>query len=95
MTSTHRELSHIFKFLETIISSETKQLRVFLGKVGKIFRAAVSIIALKIVTSNLIYSKVVTFLKPLLDKGWKYRTKQNKKENKKKKKKERKKHEWK
>ena len=96
MTSTHRELSHIFKFLETIISSETRQLRVFLGKVGKIFRAAVSIIALKIVTSNLIYSKVVPFLKPLLDKGWKNRTKQNKKENKKKKKKkERKKHEWK
>lgn len=69
MTSTHRELSHIFKFLETIISSETRQLRVFLGKVSKIFKAAVSIIALKIVTSNLIYSKVVPFLKPLLDKG--------------------------
>lgn len=69
MTSIHRELSHIFKFLETIISSETKQLRVFLGKVGTIFRAAVSTIALKIVTSNLIYSKVVPFLKPLLDKG--------------------------
>lgn len=79
MTSTHRELSHIFKFLETIISSETRQLRVFLGKVSKIFRAAVSIIALKIVTSNLIYSKVVPFLKPLLDKGWKNRTKQKKK----------------
>lgn len=61
MTSTHRELSHIFKF--------QRQLRVFLGKVSKIFRAAVSIIALKIVTSNLIYSKVVPFLKPLLDKG--------------------------
>ena len=87
MTSTHRELSLIFKFLETIISSETRQLRVFLGKVGKIFRAAVSIIALKIVTSNLIYSKVVPFLKPLLDKGWKNRTKQNKKRKQKKKKK--------
>lgn len=66
MTSTHRELSHIF---ETIISSETRQLRVFLGKVGKIFRAAVSIIALKIVKSNLIYSTLVPFLKPLLNKG--------------------------
>ena len=81
MTSTHRELSHI---LETIISSETRQLRVFLGKVGKIFRAAVSIIALKIVTSNLIYSTLVPFLKPLLKKGKKNRTK--KKKNKKKKK---------
>lgn len=66
MTSTHRELSHI---LETIISSETRQLRVFLGNVGKIFRAAVSIIALKIVTSNLTYSTLVPFLKPLLNKG--------------------------
>lgn len=75
MTSTHRELSHI---LETIISSETRQLRVFLGKVGKIFRAAVSIIALKIVTPNLIYSTLVPFLKPLLNKGWKNRTKQKK-----------------
>ena len=81
MTSTHRELSHIF---ETIISSETRQLRVFLGKVGKIFRAAVSIIALKIVKSNLIYSTLVPFLKPLLNKGWKNRTKQKKKQKKKK-----------
>ena len=86
MTSTHRELSHI---LETIISSETRQLRVFLGKVGKIFRAAVSIIALKIVKSNLIYSTLVPFLKPLLNKGWKNRTKQKKNKKKKERKKAR------